>query len=87
MSTPSGAREACRRAVIVWGPSNFIYLFLVVLGLCCCVSLSHIVVSGGCSLVAVHGPPIVMIRETEKFESQRLLKFGRKLKFRGEKLG
>ena len=60
MSTPSGAREACRRAVIVWGLSNFIYLFLVVLGLCCCVSLSHIVVSGGCSLVAVHGPPIAM---------------------------
>ena len=32
----------------------FIYLFLAVLGLCCCVGFSLVVVSGGYSLVAEH---------------------------------
>ena len=31
------------------------YLFLAVLGLCCCTGFSLVVVIGGCSLVAVHG--------------------------------
>ena len=33
----------------------FIYLFLAVLGLRCCTGFSLVAVSGGCSLVAVHG--------------------------------
>ena len=31
------------------------YLFLAVLGLCCCAGFTLVVESGGCSLVAVHG--------------------------------
>ena len=34
---------------------NFIYLFLAVLGLCCCAGFSLVEKSGGYSLVAVHG--------------------------------
>ena len=33
---------------------NFIYLFLVVLGLCCCMQFSLIAASGGYPVVAVH---------------------------------
>ena len=33
--------------------NNFIYLFLAVLGLCCCIGFSLVGVSGGYSLVAV----------------------------------
>ena len=33
----------------------FIYLFLTVLGLHCCVGFSLVAVSGGCSLVAARG--------------------------------
>ena len=39
---------------------NFIYLFLVVLGLCCCAGFSLVVASGGKSLVVVHGRLIVV---------------------------
>ena len=34
---------------------NFTYLFLAVLGLCCCVGFSLVAGSRGCSLVAAHG--------------------------------
>ena len=36
------------------------FIFLAVLGLCCCTGFSLVVVSGGCSLVAVHGLLIVV---------------------------
>ena len=32
---------------------NFMYLFVTVLGLCCCTGFSLLAVSGGCYLVAV----------------------------------
>ena len=35
--------------------NNFIYLFLSVLGLCCCAGFSAVVAGRGHSLVAVHG--------------------------------
>ena len=38
--------------LLIYFFNNFIYLFLAVLGLCCCVVL---VVSRGYSLIAVHG--------------------------------
>ena len=44
---------------IMWGFSfvcfkDFIYLFLAVLDLCCCVGYSLVAASGDCSLVVVH---------------------------------
>ena len=41
---------------------KLIYLFLAVLGLCCCMQISLVMMNGGCSLVAAQG-----------FSSQRLL--------------
>ena len=38
----------------------FTYLFLAVLGLCCCTGFSLVVASGGYSPVAVHGLLIVV---------------------------
>ena len=38
---------------------NIVYLFLALLGLCCCVGFSLVVASGGHSLVAVCGFLIV----------------------------
>ena len=40
--------------------TSLIYLFLAVLGLCCCVGFSLVVVSGGYSLFVVHGLLIVV---------------------------
>ena len=40
--------------------SSFIYLFLAVPVLHCCTGFSVAVVSGGYSLIAVHGLPIVV---------------------------
>ena len=40
--------------------NSFIYLFLAVLVLHCCTGFSVAVASGGYSLIAVHGLPIVV---------------------------
>ena len=40
---------------------NFIYLFLAVLGLCCCVGFSLVAESGGYSLVVMHGLLIAVV--------------------------
>ena len=40
--------------------NNFIYLFLAMLGLCCCKDFCLVAASGGDSLVAMCRPPTVM---------------------------
>ena len=40
---------------------QIIFLFLAVLGLCCCTGFSLVVVSRACSLIAMHGLLIAVV--------------------------